>query len=224
SWNAYPVVSLKSGSTTANIFPVAAVDAGGTVYVAWSQQDAGPGGAPAGPIRLMLSHSLDHGKTWSRPVQVNPKPIGSAVLPWIVAAGRGQVDLVYVGARTTDNPNDALATWYVYEARTGNATAATPSFTTVAAAPTPVRYGQVCVAGIDCATQGDDGRSLLDFISVDLDSHGCSYVAIPSSANQAAYPSKANMVTQTLIAKQTSGCFSATHAAAAVRTSRRRRR
>ena len=52
---------------------------------------------------------------------VNAGGINSAVLPWITAAAPGQVDLVYVGSTTDRNPDDALANWYVYMARSTNA-------------------------------------------------------------------------------------------------------
>ena len=220
SWKSHPIVKLAEGTSATNIFPVIALDSAGTIYAAWSEQSAGPAGSPR-PIRLTLSHSLDKdGTKWSTPAVVNAGGINSAVLPWITAAAPGQVDLVYVGSTTDRNPDDALANWYVYMARSTNAnTDRSPTFSTVAVAPNPVRYGQVCVSGILCATQGDEGRSLLDFISVDLDSRGCAFVAIPSAANQATYPppSTTDLVTQTLVAKQSAGCFSTPVAVASLK-------
>jgi len=177
------------------------------VYAAWSEQADDANGNPAGPIALKLTHSGDGGQHWSTPVSVNAKGVNSAVLPWIVARGPGQVDLVYVGSSTTHNPDDATANWYALQAQTSNGTAAAPSFTTSALLANPVRYGEVCMSGIVCSGQGDDGRSLLDFISIDLASTGCAFAAVPSSANEAYYPNKSVMVTQTFVARQTKGCL-----------------
>ena len=120
NWNAYRVTppAASGKKSFANIFPVLAVDSAGTVYAAWSEQADDANGNPAGPIALKLTHSGDGGQHWSTPVSVNAKGVNSAVLPWIVARGPGQVDLVYVGSSTTHNPDDATANWYAYQAQT----------------------------------------------------------------------------------------------------------
>jgi hypothetical protein len=203
SWNAYPIKRFKKGTSAANIFPVIDVDRAGNLYAAWSQQGSGKSGHPHGPISLFMSHSRTHGRTWSKPVKVNQRGVHSAVLPWIVARGNaGKVDVVYVGSSTRRNPNDATANWWAYVAQTHYPLRAHPHFRHSAVTREPVRYGQICVSGIGCATAGDDGRSLLDFTSVDLDSHGCAVAALPSSAREAKYPNGFEQTTQTLVAHQ----------------------
>jgi hypothetical protein len=64
-----------SSQTTfrAEMFPTAAVDATGRVYVAWSQWGVGPvsPGATTGAARVVISTSKNGGATWSVPVPVD---------------------------------------------------------------------------------------------------------------------------------------------------------
>ncbi|HZT67153.1 MAG TPA: sialidase family protein [Acidimicrobiales bacterium] len=208
SWKSYPIVALPDGDSVANIFPVMAGDPMGNLYTVWSQQnDTDHSGAPEGPITLYLSSSTDRGKHWSHPVSVSQTQDGSAVLPWIAAPSPGHVVIGYVASTTRDNPNDATANWYLKTAVSTNLFGpGKPAFSYSYVIPEPIRYGEVCVSGIFCTQQGDDGRSLLDFASVDYDSSGCAVYAVPSSAREATYPSGSNMLTQTLVAHQTTGC------------------
>ena len=206
TWNAYPVGDFATGTSVTNIFPVMTKDTAGNLYAVWSQQNPDKAGSPSGPTTVYLSSSTDKGKTWTTKARVNPAGINSGVLPWVVATQPGQVDIVYVGS-TAHDPADTTATWYTYMTQSTNALATSPTFRTMPVTPNPVRYGQVCVSGILCSEQGDEGRSLLDFISVDLDSAGCAVVAIPSSANEATYPSGDEMITQTFVAHQRTDCL-----------------
>jgi len=96
-------------------------------------------------------------------------PTGSAVLPWLVAGSAGQVDVVWVGT-TSGSTNDPTADWFVFMAQTQNALAASPKYTVSRVTSQPIRYGNICLSGLGCTTSGDDGRILLDFIAVDIDS------------------------------------------------------
>jgi hypothetical protein len=61
-------------------FPNVAVDRAGNVYVAFSD-DRG----------VFYSYSTDHGRTWSRPVQISRGPAKTAIFPWIVAGDAGRL-------------------------------------------------------------------------------------------------------------------------------------
>lgn len=152
-------------------FPVIAVDRSDNLYVVWSQ-----GAASGGPTTIFLSSSTDHGLHWSAPVQVNSADLGSNVLPWVVAGSDGRVDVVWVGS-TARNASDPTATWYQYMAQSLNAHDAHPLFSQTVVSPQPIRYGDYCSLGLNCVFGGDDGRILLDFTSVDIDSHCMANIA-----------------------------------------------
>jgi hypothetical protein len=104
----------------------------------------------------------------------------SGFLPWIVAGAAGKVDIVWIDS-TSASPNDPTADWYVYMAQSTNALGRTPSFNRSRVTPQAVRYGNVCLVGLNCTTGGDDGRILLDFISNDYDSAGRAAITFGNS-------------------------------------------
>ena len=158
------IYAAPAGFDVAGIFPVIAIDRADNLYVAWSER-----ATPYGPSVVRISTSADAGATWSAPRSLSPAT-GSAVLPWLVAGTSGKVDVVWVGT-TNGSTNDSTADWFVYMAQSQNALAATPRYSVARVTSQPVRYGNVCLSGLGCTTGGDDGRVLLDFISVDIDSH-----------------------------------------------------
>jgi hypothetical protein len=157
------VYSAPIGFDVAGIFPVIAIDRADNLYIAWSER-----ATPYGPSVTKISVSTNKGGLWSAPRTLST-PTGSAVLPWIVAGASGQVDVVWVGT-TSGSTNDPTADWNVYMAQSQNALAAAPRYTVSRVTSQPVRYGNICLSGLGCTTAGDDGRILLDFISVDIDS------------------------------------------------------
>ena len=101
----------------------------------------------------------------------------SNVLPWIAAGWPGKVDTVWVGSANASSPMDVTGSWSVYMAQSLNATSATPTFAQTLVSTQPMRLGWVCTQGILCTEAGDDGRILLDFISVAVDSNGMANIA-----------------------------------------------
>lgn len=92
--------------------PTAAVDAQGTIHVAWPDCRARP--ACRGND-VAVSRSAD-GRSWSAPKRLRPRA-GSAVLPALAATGRGRLALTYyvltggrLGVRAASSANGA-ATW-----------------------------------------------------------------------------------------------------------------
>lgn len=67
----------------------------------------------------------------------------------------------------------------------------------------PIASRGHCLAGLNCSVGGDDGRILLDFISVDLDSAGNARVVYANSGPEGTYGDPG--MTFTDIASQTSG-------------------
>lgn len=156
--------------------------------------------APYGPGSIKLAYSTDHGDHWSAPQTVSPTG-GMTVLPWAVAGNAGQVDVVWVGT-TSASSNDPTADWYVYMAQSTNVLGGS-GFKSARLTSQPVRYGTICLAGLNCSVGGDDGRILLDFISVDLDSAGNARVVYANSGPEGTYGDPG--MTFTDIASQTSG-------------------
>ncbi len=96
-----PTMFAAQNLTRANGFPQIAMDPrggpkGGPIYVSWSDYRNGE-------IDVFLIRSLDHGKTWSKPVKVNNDPVhdGAAHLfQWLaVDPVSGAVNLVFYDRR-----------------------------------------------------------------------------------------------------------------------------
>jgi len=148
------------------LFPVITADSAGNLYAAW-----------ADTYKVEYSVSTDHGKTWSKPYQVNrdnrgltsagadkPDPGKADVFPWIAAGGDGLLDVVWYhgegGAAKSNliyrDPGDAKTTWTVAMAQLGGADhvrggKAAPKVLTYSDAITPVIHiGDICQNGTLC--------------------------------------------------------------------------
>jgi len=176
SWTDYPVHQTTPYNTAGTkdvnqLFAVIAVDRADNLYVVWGEGDTCRAWNSICPASVYLASSTDHGHHWSAPVKVNSPATTSNVLPWVAAGDDGRVDVVWVGSTTSRNPSgDATADWRIYMAQSLNAHSANPTFRESVVTPYPVRRGQICESGLNCSFNGDDGRILLDFLSVSLDS------------------------------------------------------
>lgn len=156
--------AFRSEERPGHLFAVLAQDTAGTLYMAWSQ-------AKGDHQEILLSHSKDKGARWTEPLRVDAD--GTAVQPWIEAAGPGEVALVWYGSNTTALSDSATdAAWHVRMARSWDATHVTPTFERTTVTPEPVRVGPICTVGIAC----DGNRDLLDFFQVKLDRQGYAHV------------------------------------------------
>jgi hypothetical protein len=189
------IYAAPAGFDVAGIFPVIAIDRADNLYVVWSER-----ATPYGPSVAKISVSANGGATWSAPRTLS-SPTGSAVLPWLVAGSAGQVDVVWVGT-TSGSSNDPTADWFVYMAQTQNALAAAPKYNVSRVTSQPIRYGNICLSGLGCTTAGDDGRILLDFIAVDIDSHCNARLTFGNAAPERDEPPSAPF---TDVSSQTSG-------------------
>lgn len=169
----------QPGSDLVSIFPNAAVDGGGIVYIS----GAGRLNDQQKRQGVYLWSSGDGGKTFSPPKQVNTSDIGAAQLQ-AVGGGldRGEVLLGWYGATNISDSNDARGVWRYYMAQSfdGGRT-----FEQSAVTPDPFHYGNICNKGIIC---GDgDNRNLLDFTSVAVDpATGCSFATFAGDPYNAA--------------------------------------
>ena len=186
--------------SVANIFPVIAIDRRDNLYAVWSEQPA-RGGASV----IKLTSSTDKGDTWSEPVVVNSGALHSNVLPWVVAGDDGKVDVVWVGSTATSS-DDVSADWNIYMAQTLNGHAQQPTFLQTRVTQQPVRYANICFKGLACVTDGDDGRILLDFVSVELDSQCRANIAFANSGpDTSGFSDVSGFVPFTAYARQTAG-------------------
>lgn len=149
--------------------PALAVDAAGTVYLAWVNETG----------TLLLSHSLDVGRTWSAPVAASPPGLTTHI-PAMAAGDDGRVVLAYPatpdlpqGYASSDEAQDAAA-WHGYltivtDARSPSATFAT---TRVNPLDDPLVRGRCgperCPGMTDFidVVVGPDGRPYASFVDV----------------------------------------------------------
>jgi hypothetical protein len=139
-----PSTSVSYGHQFVNI----SVDKAGNIYAIFTDDH-----------NLYYSFSIDHGITWSPPVQINKTPSNTAIFPWSTAGGAGKLDIVWYGTSYYDgtNPPDNYpmsAAWYVYFAQNLQATTTPSNFTQVAATPI-IHYGGVCEGGVGCTGNRD---------------------------------------------------------------------
>ena len=182
SWTDYTVYGPKAGASFGYIFPSAAIDAAGNVYVSWSDDS-----------HVWISHSTRpaSGGPWSAPVTMDQgSPSHSNLMQWIVGGASGVVDAVWYSAELTGSgttcpagasgtPNDSNGVnnncfddWEVEFAQSRN------SGTTfrLSDAKELVHIGSLCTQGLNC-TVSNGNRNLLDFFQVALDPAGAANVA-----------------------------------------------
>ncbi|MFO1535331.1 MAG: hypothetical protein ABR586_06665 [Thermoplasmatota archaeon] len=169
-----PTQSVQAGLVgfPTSIFPVAAVDDAGRVYVVFSADQrllpqAVP--KPASRLGVFLTSSGDLGQTWTRPVLLSD-PARAAVMPFIAAGAEGRAAVVWY-ENTAGLPNDALPDlWNVKLWESVTAGQAQPQGVTVQLNGLPNHIGSVCTSGTGCIAGGD--RSLLDFFEVAISPSG----------------------------------------------------
>lgn len=135
------------------------VDAAGTLYVVGNGKHDGGHGVHQAP---WLSYSRDHGKTWSRLVDLGT-PGRASVYGAIAGGARGNLGLVYYQGTGTD-ANDEQD-WYATMAAVTHADSAHPRIVRTRVVPKPVHTADICLDGILCGVPGfGSNRNLLDYI------------------------------------------------------------
>jgi hypothetical protein len=159
---------------------------------------------------VYMFRSSDLGKTWSSPHQIGTSN-AAHMLPAAVGGPRaGQLSVGYF--RTVNgvtDPNSTSGQWTYATARSTNANAGSPSFAYSDVNPGFVYHkGEICNQGILCGTQpnGPSDRSLLDFTSAAVDTHGC--VLYTFAGNPTGSPgNNTGSNTFNYVTRQTSSCF-----------------
>jgi hypothetical protein len=169
------------------IFPVAAVDSAGTLYVAWSIDPSvlvlpTVAGKIVGVPKVFLATSADKGKTWSEPTMLSPAD-KAAVLPAIVAGAPGRVAVGwYESVSAVTLPSDTLPNqWVVTLAESTTADQRDAAWVTTPVTPEPIHFGAICTGGIvGCNVAGDRTRG--DFFEIALLPNGQPIVAYVEDA------------------------------------------
>jgi hypothetical protein len=179
TWSVHPVLRPDQAAAMgpvdegSAIFPVAAVDDGGTVYMAWAVPQPTQGvQAPRTVSRfgVYLTHSGDNGVTWSDPILVSD-PAHVSLEPFLAAGAPGHLALVWY-ENTLGNPSDNVPDlWNVKLWESGDADlGAAAHHQLVQLNGQPNHIGSVCTVGGGCLAGGD--RSLLDYFEVAIQPNG----------------------------------------------------
>lgn len=177
TWEVVPIIaptqSVQVGliGFPTSIFPVAAVDDAGNIYVVFAaDQRALPQVTPkpAARFSVYLMVSQDLGDSWSKP-RLLSDPAKAGLMPWVAAGADGRIAVTWY-ENTYGLPPDFLPdVWNVKLWQSIDATAPEGSAVTVQLNDQPNHIGAVCTAGTGCLA-GD--RSLLDFFEVALTKEG----------------------------------------------------
>jgi hypothetical protein len=203
-WELYVAISDNGGETwyrrhiatrvnnPANIFPQLTVDRGGNLYYTWSEERT-----PDGEQDVYYAFSTTGGESWSPAIPLTQETGDSAVFPWMVAGDPGQVDIVYYKSNSGLNSNVSFVdangnacpdpntdedcvggrpnptVWNVYFGQSQNALNTGSNFKSVQISDHPIHTGSVSTGGLG----GEADRSLLDFLTVDVDHLGAANVA-----------------------------------------------
>ncbi len=162
-------VQVTDGPRLGHVFPVAAFDTNGTLYVIDARDMtadpvADAGGRPYEHPNLYLWASHDKGLTFTGPTQVNP-PGTTAWFPWIAAGGPGRIALTWY-QNDEGYPRGVGGDVYAMAAVSLDADYPEPRFAVARMGPEPVHTGPECRETPQCT------RSLLDFFEVAIDPQG----------------------------------------------------
>jgi hypothetical protein len=132
------------------IFPEAAIDKGGNVYVAWANTTD-----PAQTTTVYLSELVAGTTSWSTPIAISNTT--TALYPALVAGANDTVGVAFYGVNVSGDPNTFHnnsqsgnpATWFLYYAFSQQASAG--NFSVVMVDPSPVHYGAMCPSGAACS-------------------------------------------------------------------------
>lgn len=127
------------------------VDPAGNLLATWMERQ------PSAGSLLYFSSSRDQGLTWTPPLRIAN---GTALLPWIAAAGPGRAVIAYYGSPHAVDPLHAPSNerWDAWVVVVDRGMAQPP----IQVSPFPVKVGRFCPRGAAC----DADRELLDYPAV----------------------------------------------------------
>ncbi len=165
SWSQHRVLDTSSitgalhDATIGHLLIASAIDRRGDLYAAFS---ARPHGATR--TTIYLTHSTNHGRTWSEPAAV-AAPTMSNVMPALAVTGRQTAYLSWYGSSNRDY-RSSHAAWREMFALTPDALKAHPRFdVTQVSGPRPVHIGGIDTAG-NVGNETGANWSLRDFQAI----------------------------------------------------------
>jgi len=177
-------------------------DAAGTLYVVGNGKHNGGQGVHQAP---WLTYSTDHGKTWSKLLDIGT-PGHASVYGAIAGGARGRLGLVYYEGTGTDA--NTRQNWYATMAWVTRANTPTPHIVRKRVVSKPVHNADICLDGILCGAPGfGNNRNLLDYIdnTIGPDGHQWGVFASDGPATGVADSSSGNAPVSVLLVHQTAG-------------------
>lgn len=160
TFEARTIHASPAGAQPSAIFGTLARDSAGTLYYAWAE------GTQAQGVHVYYAASRDRGATWTTPTPVSGAA-ETAVFPWIVAGGPGQVALAYYAApgHFLSDAAPHEAEWTVKIAYLPHADVGATDASTKTLSAFPNHRGPLCTSGTGCDPQY---RRLGDFFEIGL--------------------------------------------------------
>jgi hypothetical protein len=165
TWDDLQVANLSSArnvypGSPAWVWPVAAADAAGNLYVTWAVEDAVAGMRPARDAAAPLVHlatSRDGGATWT--TTTLSAPLHTGIFPWVVAGSAGRIAVAWYESVSPAASETLPSLWDVRLVESADAHSSAPTFLSGKANRDPVHIGLVCTSGGGCEgrdrTHGD---------------------------------------------------------------------
>jgi len=153
--------SPVQGGTVGHLLVASAVDPEGHLYAAFSLRPAG-----ATETDIYLTHSTDHGVSWSAPADVGAAT-PSNVMPALAVGQNGTAYLSWYGSADNDF-RDGNATWFEMFAMSDDPLADQPTFVFSRVSGTPLHVGGIDTAGTIGSNLGANW-GLRDFQSIAVD-------------------------------------------------------
>jgi hypothetical protein len=178
------------------------LDAAGTLYVVGNGKHSNGQGVHQAP---WLTYSKDHGRTWSRLVDVGT-PGRASVYGAIAGGAAGQLGLVYYEGTKTDA--STAQNWYATMAWITRANTSRPNVVRQRVVSKPVHNADICLDGILCGFPGfGNNRNLLDYIdnSVGPDGRQWGVFSSDGPATGVTNSDGGNAPVSVLLVRQTSG-------------------
>jgi hypothetical protein len=176
-----------------SLFPVAAMDKAGTLYVMWVQGDGFADASlppPASSWHVYYAYSKDQPdhKHWSKPIRVDTGPqTKTSTFGWVAAGDPGKLAFLWLGTTLREHPSkqNPNKQWWPFVSITTDATSAHPHFQQVRVGLNPNHLSDICLRGLTCSVTVPPGnRNMADFNSIDIGPDGSAQATWASDANQ----------------------------------------
>ncbi|HEU0133091.1 MAG TPA: sialidase family protein [Mycobacteriales bacterium] len=131
TWNSTLVASIPKETTS--IYPAIGLDAGGILHVVWCAP-----AAKGNPVSY--TSSADGGKTWRKPVALNPGKVG--VAPWVAGGAKGHAAVVWLGSPDPAATDRTDSPWYFSYAKVSLSSSGKPTIETGNTTTKPVYEGR----------------------------------------------------------------------------------